>query len=143
MQFATSMRVHCAESRKARATVTNGSSLRRGTLAAPHDAFMEDAMTAQHAGITAHTTPVYRRLGSIESTTPEPTLLATLQTFRPQWRIRLVPIESVAVPRYRVEIEYDAALIDDGHIDAWLHIKSALMATFPADKPNAVTAIDP
>jgi hypothetical protein len=101
---------------------------------------MEDAMTAQRA---AQHTPAYRPLGSIESTTPEPTLLAALQTLRPQWRVRLVSIASQNVPRYRVEIEQDVELFEDGHIDVWLHIKSALMATFPADKPNAVTAIDP
>ena len=47
------------------------------------------------------------------------------------------------MPRYRVEIEAGVVQIEGGHIDAWLHIKSALMATFPTDKPNAVNPIDP
>ena len=99
-------------------------------------AFMENAMTAQHA---AHYIP----LGSIESATPAAALIAALQALRPQWNLRLVAIESDDVPRYRVEIEHDVVQIEGGHIGAWLRIKGALMATFPADKPNAVMAIDP
>jgi len=30
-----------------------------------------------------------------------------------------------------------------GVIGTWLRIKSALMASFPSDKPNAVSAFDP
>jgi hypothetical protein len=30
-----------------------------------------------------------------------------------------------------------------GSIDPWLHIKGALTSSFPADKPHAVTTIDP
>jgi hypothetical protein len=115
----------------------DGLRIDRGTLAAPHDAFTEDAMTAQHADPSAH----YTLLGSIESSAPTAALLATLQTLRPQWLIRLVLIESSATPRYRVEV--GGAPAHDSEIDAWLHIKSALMATYPADKPHAVTATDP
>ena len=92
-------------------------------------------MTAPHAH--------YAPLGTIESDVPVPALLATLQTLRPAWHIRLAPVDSGTKPRYRVEIEQDASSGEDSHIDTWLHIKSALMASFPADKPNAVTAIDP
>ena len=95
-------------------------------------------MPAQQADAAAHYTP----LGSIESAAPAAALLATLQTLRPQWHIRLVSEVTTGTPRYRVEV-HDAALPAEGSIDAWLHIKSVLMATYPADKPNAVTAIDP
>ncbi len=99
-------------------------------------------MLAHNGGAPAQITPGYLSLGSLVSAAPAPALLATLQMLRPQWHIRLVSIESVGVPRYQVEIEDDATLKENSHIDIWLHIKSALMATFPADKPNAVTAID-
>ena len=89
--------------------------------------------------MTAH----YAPLGTIESDAPVPALLATLQMLRPAWHIRLAPVGTGERPRYRVEIEQDALPEQDSLIDTWLHIKSALMATFPADKPNAVTAIDP
>jgi hypothetical protein len=108
----------------------------RGTVAAPHGAFMEDAMAAQH---DAHYTP----LGTIESNAPAAALLAVLQTLRPQWNIRLVPADSEIEPRYRVEMECSGVSVEGTHIATWLHIKSALMASFPADKPNAVRAIDP
>ena len=85
----------------------------------------------------------YAPLGVVESDAPVAALLAALQTLRPAWHMRLVPIESDGKPRYRVEIEQEGLPPADGLIDTWLHIKSALMATFPADKPNAVTAIDP
>lgn len=92
-------------------------------------------MTAQHAH--------YAPIGMIESDAPVPALLAALQTLRPAWHIRLAPIDGNRKPRYRVEIEQDGLPDQSSPIDTWLHIKSALMATFPADKPNAVTAIDP
>ena len=106
-----------------------------GTFAAPHDAIMEDAMTAQHAH--------YAPIGMIESDAPVPALLAALQMLRPAWHIRFEPVDGGATPRYRVEIEQDELAPERSSIDTWLHVKSALMATFPADKPNAVTAIDP
>ena len=109
-----------------------------GTFAAPHDAFMEEAMTAQHAGNARYAT-----LGTIESDAPVAALLAVLQALRPAWHIRLSPIDGSGTPRYRVEIEDEAPPVDSGSIGTWLHIKSVLMASFPADKPNAVTAIDP
>ena len=92
--------------------------------------------------MTAHAAH-YTPLGTIESRAPTAALLATLQALRPQWHIRLTPIASADVQRYRVEIERNERSIDTTHIDTWLHIKSALMSRFPADKPNAVTAIDP
>lgn len=95
-------------------------------------------MPAQDVDAAAHYTP----LGSIESSAPVSVLLTTLQTLCPQWNIRLVPIDADGLAHYRVEID-NAAQPPDGTIDAWLHIKSALMARFPAGKPNAVTAIDP
>ena len=85
----------------------------------------------------------YAPLGTIESDASVPALLAALQTLRPAWHIRLARIDSRDRPRYRVEIEQEGLPVENSPIDHWLHIKSALMATFPADKPNAVTAIDP
>lgn len=95
-------------------------------------------MTAQHAG-NAHYAPI----GTIESDAPVPALLAALQTLRPAWHIRLARIDGGETPRYRVEVDENGLPEDVSRIDTWLHIKSALMATFPADKPNAVTAADP
>ena len=92
-------------------------------------------MTAPHAH--------YAPLGTIESDAPVPALLAVLQTLRPAWHIRLAPIAGSTQPRYRVEIEQDGSSTEGSSIDTWLHVKSALMASFPADKPHAVTAIDP
>lgn len=93
-------------------------------------------MTAQHVH--------YAPLGTIESDAPVAALLAALQALRPAWHIRLAPVAGSRTPRYRVEIERDGHPEEGSNaIDTWLHVKSALMATFPADKPNAVTAIDP
>jgi len=85
----------------------------------------------------------YAPLGTIETDAPVSALLAALQALRPSWHMRLIPIGTHDKPRYRVEIEQDGPPLADGVIDTWLHIKSALMASFPAGKPNAVTAIDP
>ncbi len=95
-------------------------------------------MPAQHVDAAAH----YAPLGSIQSSAPVAALLATLQALRPQWHVRFVPVPTAGVPRYRVEVD-DTLQPTDVNIDAWLHIKSALMAAYPADKPDAVTAIDP
>jgi hypothetical protein len=138
MQFATKSRVHCAETlnstRDRRSRVTAG--VAQSLLHCTHS--VEDAMAAQQTG-NAH----YTALGTIESSAPTAALMAVLRSLRPQWHIRLVPTDAMHAPRYRVEIENDSDVFDASAIDTWLHIKSALMATFPADKPNSVIAVDP
>src|SRR3569833_3752667 len=119
MQFATNTGVHCAESRNRWRDLQRTLSMSHGTLAAPHDAFMEDAMTAQHAH--------YAPLGTIETDAPVPALLAALQTLRPALHIRLVPIGGSERPRYRVEAEPNRLPDEEKSIDTWLHVKSALM----------------
>jgi|HubBroStandDraft_3_1064219.scaffolds.fasta_scaffold1274207_2 hypothetical protein len=82
-------------------------------------------------------------LGVVASTAPREALLAVLQTSCPQWLLQLVLLDtgSESVPHFRVELKTDADVLT-GSIDAWLHIKGALMSTFPADKPHAVAIID-
>jgi hypothetical protein len=82
-------------------------------------------------------------LGIVASSAAREALLATLQTSCPQWHVQLVAlgIPSNSIPHFRVELKHDVD-VPAGSIDVWLHIKGALMAAFPADKPNAVTAID-
>jgi len=86
-------------------------------------------------------------LGTIASHAPPAALLAALRALRPAWEVRLDEIaqRDARGRHYRV-----AARVDDSAepavgpaIDVWLRIKSALIAAFPADKPNAVTALDP
>jgi len=83
-------------------------------------------------------------LGTIASSAPEAALLAALRALRPacEVQLRLLPDSEAGPCRYLVEVRQDH---DDtpGSIDVWLQLKSALMAAFPADKPNAVTASDP
>ena len=84
-------------------------------------------------------------LGIVVSSAPRVALLAALQQLRPQFEFQLQEIagDANAGTHYRVEINL-AAQADAPHaIDLWLRIKSALMAEFPADKPGALTAIDP
>jgi hypothetical protein len=97
-------------------------------------------MVARHAIDDSTFVP----LGVVVSTAPREALLAALQRACPDWNIRLVPLEAehVSPPQFRVELKYEVDLIS-GSIDAWLHIKGALMSSFPADKPHAVMAIDP
>lgn len=92
------------------------------------------AASARQAGFVA--------LGIVSSQAPKPALMAALARLRPQCEVHLRRLPSISArrPRYRVEARLAA---DDAATGAWLSIKSALMAAFPADKPNAVTALDP
>ncbi len=85
-------------------------------------------------------------LGTIQTGAPQPALLASLDAIRQQCDVRFVELDAVAssyneLHRYRVDVKTENEI--DRDIDLWLRIKSALMSSFPADKPNAVTAIDP
>jgi len=92
----------------------------------------------------SNTEPCFVALGTIASSAPETALLAALGALRPgnEVRLRALPESAAGISRYLVEVRQDR---DDtpGSIDVWLQLKSALMAAFPADKPNAVTASDP
>lgn len=82
-------------------------------------------------------------LGMIASQAPAAALLGALRALRPSWEVRLRRTNGgdARGTRYRVEAtldQHDAY----GSIDPWLCIKSALIAAFPEDKPNAVTAWD-
>ena len=87
---------------------------------------------------------IFVPLGIIVSTAPRDALLAALQKACPQWNVRLIQIDETrkSPPQFRVEMKYEVDLIS-GSIDAWMHIKGALMSSFPADKPHAVSTIDP
>jgi len=86
-------------------------------------------------------------LGMIQSRAPAAALLQALRELRPQWDVRLQPFGTIG--RYRVKVRADGAETPPpasrgaASINPWLCIKSALIAAFPADKPNAVTAWDP
>lgn len=94
----------------------------------------------------AHARAEYAALGVIASHAAPAAMLAALRSLRPQCETRLRKLKTAAArlgPHYLVEVKLD----DSGReqpqsIDLWLRIKSALMAAFPADKPNAVTALD-
>ena len=85
-------------------------------------------------------------LGVIISSAPRTALLAALQQLRPQLDIQLqeiAPVIGTGETGYRVAVELSGEATVPHSIDLWLQIKSAVMAKFPADKPDAVTAIDP
>jgi hypothetical protein len=85
----------------------------------------------------------YALIGLIASSAPHAALLRALQRLRPQCTIRLQPYGARrGETLYRVELR-DEPGHADSPIDAWLRIKSALAAEFPADKPHPVTPIDP
>lgn len=71
--------------------------------------------------------------------------MAALGQLRPQFEASLEEIPEItgAEPRYRVVVELGDQIPAPQQVSHWLSIKSALMARFPADKPGAVTAIDP
>jgi hypothetical protein len=100
----------------------------------------EKAMVARHA----IEDPTFVPLGIVVSTAPREALLAALQKQCPHWNIQLVPIDVArkSSPQFRVELKRDMDVLS-GSIDPWLHIKGALTSSFPADKPHAVTTIDP
>ncbi|HZP67406.1 MAG TPA: hypothetical protein VFB32_13980 [Rudaea sp.] len=86
----------------------------------------------------------YIPLGVIVSSASRPAMLAVLRELRPQFDVRLNKIaEHGEQSSYRVEV----AVVDrselEHSIDAWLRIKSALIAGFPPGKPGTVTALDP
>ena len=88
----------------------------------------------------------FAALGVIISSAPRTALLAALQQLRPQLDIQLqeiAPVIGTGETGYRVEVDISGEATVPHSIDLWLQIKSAVMAKFPADKPNAVTAIDP
>ena len=86
----------------------------------------------------------YALIGSIASSAPHAALLRALQRLRPQCTIRLQPYGARrGETLYRVELLRDEPGRTDISLDAWLRIKSALVAEFPADKPHAVTPIGP
>jgi hypothetical protein len=84
-------------------------------------------------------------LGTIVSSAPREALMAALGQLRPQFETSLeeIPGTTGAEKRYRVVVELNEQVSAPGQVSHWLSLKSALMARFPADKPGAVTAIDP
>lgn len=84
----------------------------------------------------------YVTLGAITTSAPKAALLLALRGLRPQSSVRLRRGNTNAGETlYRVELRADE--LRDAHtIDAWLRIKSALVAAFPADKPHAVKVIE-
>lgn len=84
-------------------------------------------------------------LGTIVSSAPRAALMAALRQLRPQFEATLEDIsaDAGAVKRYRLVVESTAQMLPPHQVSVWLSLKSALMARFPADKPGAVTAIDP
>lgn len=87
----------------------------------------------------------FATLGTIRSSAPRAALLEVLRQLRPQFDATLEEIPRSVGPakRYRVVVELDNDAQWKQGVGPWLSIKSALMARFPADKPGAVTAVDP
>ena len=84
-------------------------------------------------------------LGRVETRAPAAALLRSLRELRPQYTLRMQREAAAAggVIRYRIEIAADEAAAPSGAAVApWLRVKSALLAAVPADKPNAVRALD-
>jgi hypothetical protein len=84
-------------------------------------------------------------LGTIVSSAPREALMAALGQLRPQFETSLeeIPGTTGAEKRYRVVVALNEQVSAPGQVSDWLSLKSALMARFPADKPGAVSAIDP
>jgi hypothetical protein len=83
-------------------------------------------------------------LGRVETAAPAAALLRALRELRPQFALR-VQREAAAAggsKRYRIEIAVAESAEPRGAVPPWLRVKSALLAAFPADKPNAVRALD-
>jgi hypothetical protein len=98
---------------------------------------------AGHLGAASSSNAV--TLGTIVSSAPREALMAALGQLRPQFGASLeeVPGTTGAEKRYRVVVELNDQVPAPAQVSNWLSLKSALMARFPADKPGAVTAIDP
>ena len=88
----------------------------------------------------------YVALGVIASRAAPAAMLSALRSLRPQCETRLRKLKTDAGrlgPHYLLEVKLDdSADVQPQSIDLWLRIKSALMAAFPADKPDAVTPLD-
>ena len=84
-------------------------------------------------------------LGTIVSSAPREALMAALGQLRPQFEASLeeIPGPTDAEKRYRITVALNDQIPAARQVSDWLSLKSALMARFPADKPGAVTAIDP
>jgi hypothetical protein len=84
-------------------------------------------------------------LGTIISSAPREALMAALGQLRPQFEASLEEIAGIGgvEKSYRVVVEVNDQIPAPRQVSEWLSLKSALMARFPADKPGAVTAIDP
>ena len=84
-------------------------------------------------------------LGTIVSSAPREALMAALGQLRPQFEASLDEIPGIAGEQkhYRVVVVSSEQTDAPRQVSQWLSLKSALMARFPADKPDAVTAIDP
>ena len=84
-------------------------------------------------------------VGTIVSSAPREALMAALGQLRPQFEASLeeIPGSTGAEKHYRVVTESGSPIPAPRQVSDWLSLKSALMARFPADKPGAVTAIDP
>jgi len=84
-------------------------------------------------------------LGTITSSAPREALMAALRQLRPQFEASLEEIAGAGgvEKSYRVVVELNDQSPAPQQVSHWLSLKSALMARFPADKPGAVTAIDP
>ena len=84
-------------------------------------------------------------LGTIVSSAPRDALMAALGQLRPQFEASLEELPGTAggETHYRVVVELNDQIPAPRQVSHWLSLKSALMARFPADKPGAVTAIDP
>ena len=109
---------------------------------APHSSQQSVAASTQHAADAQ-----FVALGTIASRAPHAALLAALSALRPGFEVRLERLggDGAQGDHYRVQARVDSPSegAANGTIDLWLRIKSALVAAFPADKPNAVTAWDP
>ena len=84
-------------------------------------------------------------LGRVETAAPAVALLRALRLLRPQCtlRVRRDATHDDKPARYRIEIaDDDAGALRGGAVAPWTRVKSALIAAFPADKPNAVRALD-
>ena len=114
------------------------------TLAARPNAARTLAATRAAAARSNATRRRWTLLGRVETAAPAAALLRALRELRPQWNLRVRrEAAASAIARYRIEIAADEPLLPpDATVSPWLRVKSALIAAFPADKPNALRALD-